>query len=50
MRALVYWSAVEAPPKGKKARARTQEIFNQWSSETKRPLAQLSMILALSVD
>lgn len=49
-RALVHWGAAADPPKGKKARAAVQELFNGWATETGRPLSQLSMMLALSVD
>jgi 3-methyladenine DNA glycosylase Tag len=49
-RALIHWRAAAEAPKGKKARAAVQEIFNGWAAETGRPLAQLSMILALSSE
>lgn len=49
VRALGHWGAFDAEPKGKRARARAQEIFNAWHTATGRPLCQLSMILALSV-
>lgn len=48
--ALLKWSAVQAIPRGKRALQNVQEIFNQWSDESQRPLCQVSMILALSVD
>jgi 3-methyladenine DNA glycosylase Tag len=38
------------PPKNKAGRAAAQACFNAWAAETGRPLSQLSMILALSVD
>lgn len=50
VRALIKWNAIEAEPKAKKAKQRVQDIFNQWSEEGERPLCQISMILALSVD
>jgi len=50
VRALKKWNAIEAEPKAKKAKLRVQDIFNQWSEEGERPLCQVSMILALSVD
>ena len=39
-----------SPPKTKADRAAAQACFNAWAAETGRPLSQLSMILALSVD
>jgi len=50
VKALNHWGAVDGDPKGKRARAQVQEIFNAWALETGRPLCQLSMILAVSVD
>ena len=50
VRALNHWGAVEGPAKGKRDRARVQEVFNGWAAATGRPLSQLSMILARSVD
>lgn len=47
--ALKRWAEMP-PPKNRKDRAAAQACFNAWSSETGRPLSQLSMILALSVD
>jgi hypothetical protein len=38
------------PPKNKAERAAAQAYFNAWAAETGRPLSQLSMILALSVE
>lgn len=49
-RALLKWGAVQDIPRGKRALQNVQEIFNQWSDENQRPLCQVSMILALSVD
>ncbi|HZS85528.1 MAG TPA: DNA-3-methyladenine glycosylase I [Stellaceae bacterium] len=48
--ALQHWGAVAAPPKSKADRARVQDLFNGWAGETGRPLCELSMILAQSVD
>ena len=48
VRALGQWGVVDAEPKGKAARRRVQEAFNQWAEESGRPLCQISMILALS--
>ena len=50
VRALQHWGAVESEPKGKRAQAKVQEAFNAWAAEAGRPLSQISMILALSVD
>ena len=48
--ALERWGAADAPPKNRKDRAAVQAYFNAWASETGRPLCQLSLILAASVD
>ncbi len=48
--ALNHWGGFDGVPKGKRDRALVQERFNLWAAETGRPLCQLSMILALSVD
>ncbi len=48
--ALRHWEATEAPPKSRSERAIVQSLFNAWKEETGRPLAHLSMILALSVE
>src|ERR1700756_5378386 len=48
--ALKHWRAVAAPPKNRADRAQVQAAFNQWAAETGRPLCQLSLILAASVD
>ena len=50
VRALNHWGAFAGQPKGKGDRQRVQEAFNTWHGETGRPLCQLSMILAASVD
>jgi 3-methyladenine DNA glycosylase Tag len=49
-RALQHWGVVTRPPKGKGERGRVQAAFNDWAAETARPLCQLSMVLALSLD
>ena len=49
VRALGHWGAFEGEPKGKRAQADVQAVFNAWGQATGRPLCQLSMILALSV-
>ena len=48
--ALRHWGAVEAPPKNRKDRAAVQSCFNDWTAETRRPLCQLSLILAASIE
>jgi len=50
MLALSHWGAFKGEPKGKKARAQVQEVFNAWVEETGFPLAHLSMIAATSLD
>jgi len=47
--ALKKWAEMR-PPKNKADRAAAQTYFNAWASESGRPLSQLSMIMALSVD
>jgi 3-methyladenine DNA glycosylase Tag len=46
---LKHWAEMP-PPKNKRDRAMAQAVFNAWATETGRPLSQLSLILALSVD
>ena len=48
--ALKRWGAVAAPPKNRQDRARVQAAFNVWAGESGRPLCQLSLILAASVE
>ena len=48
--ALKHWGAVDSPPKNRKDRADVQSRFNDWAAETGRPLCQLSLILAASVE
>jgi 3-methyladenine DNA glycosylase Tag len=48
--ALKYWGAVDRPPKNREDRATVQSCFNAWAAETGRPLCQLSLILAASVE
>jgi 3-methyladenine DNA glycosylase Tag len=50
VRALNHWDAFDGTPKSKAARQQVQEAFNAWHRASSRPLCQLSMILALSVD
>lgn len=48
--ALKHWGAITAPPKNRQDRAAVQAAFNAWAIETGRPLCQLSLILAASVE
>jgi len=52
--ALKHWglaaAAPNAAPKNRRDRAGLQACFNAWAAETGRPLCQLSMILACSVE
>jgi 3-methyladenine DNA glycosylase Tag len=48
--ALKHWGVVDAPPKSRKDRAVVQSCFNAWAAEGGRPLCQLSLILAASVE
>ena len=46
---LKHWAGM-APPKNRGDRAAAQAVFNSWAAESGRPLCQLSLILAMSVD
>jgi len=48
--ALKHWGAIAAPPKNRSDRAQVQAAFNTWAAESGRPLCQLSLILAMSVE
>jgi 3-methyladenine DNA glycosylase Tag len=48
--ALNHWKVFSGEPKTKADRARVQALFNDWAAATGKPLAHLSMTLALSVD
>jgi 3-methyladenine DNA glycosylase Tag len=48
--ALNHWDAFDGTPKSKADKVRVQEVFNAWVRASSRPLCQVSMILALSVD
>jgi 3-methyladenine DNA glycosylase Tag len=48
--ALQHWGARAAAPKNRGDRAAVQACFNAWAAETGRPLCQLSLILAASVE
>ena len=50
VKALNKWGAVKGEPKGKKARRNVQLVFNDWAAESGLGLAQMSRILAASVD
>ena len=50
IKALNHWDAFSGAPKSRADRLRVQETFNAWHRATSRPLCQLSMILAASVD
>ncbi len=50
VKALNHWDAFAGVPKSKADRRRVQQVFNAWHQATSRPLCQLSMILAASVD
>ena len=47
---LKHWGVVAAPPKNRKDRAAVQSAFNAWAAETGRPLCQLSLVLAASIE
>ena len=46
---LKHWAGM-APPKNRGDRVAAQRLFTAWAAETGRPLCQLSLILACSVD
>jgi len=48
--ALNHWGAFKGEPKNKGDRAKVQTQFNEWATETRLPLAHLSMTLAASVE
>jgi 3-methyladenine DNA glycosylase Tag len=50
VKGLNHWGAFAGEPKGKAARAKVAEIFNNWAEATGLPLAHLSMMLAVSLD
>jgi 3-methyladenine DNA glycosylase Tag len=50
VRALNHWDVLAGAAKGKVDLARLQAAFNAWQTETSKPLAHLSQILAMSVD
>ena len=50
VRGLAHWEACDGNPRTKAGRTAAEAVFNAWAAKTRRPLCQLSMILALSVD
>lgn len=46
---LVRESVIEKTPTGKAAQQKVQDAFNAWSSESGRPFAHISAVLALSI-
>jgi len=50
VRALAAWQVVPEKPTSRTALATVQAAFVAWHEETGKPLAQLSQILAMSVD
>jgi 3-methyladenine DNA glycosylase Tag len=50
VKALNRWGAVAGEPKGKKARREVQDAINAWAGESGLSHAEISRILALSVD
>jgi len=47
---LKHWAGMAGPPKNRGERAAAQQVFNDWAAESGRPLCQISLILAMSVD
>ena len=47
---LKRWGVLDKPPKNRNDRAVVQSYFNAWATQTGRPLCQLSLILAHSVE
>ena len=50
LRALAHWGAYDGSGKGKRERAKVQDVFNGWAAATGRPLSHLSLLLARSID
>ncbi len=48
--ALKHWSLYDGPGKGKRERAKVQEVFNALRAESGLPLCRISMTLAQSID
>lgn len=49
-KALQKWAGIDCKPSTRKALLEAQQCMCQWREESDRPLCQVSMILALSVD
>ncbi|HEX9791745.1 MAG TPA: DNA-3-methyladenine glycosylase I [Kiloniellales bacterium] len=50
LKAMAHWGAYDGSGKGKRERAKIQDVFNAWVEATSRPLSHLSLLLARSVD
>jgi 3-methyladenine DNA glycosylase Tag len=50
VKALNHWGLYDGTGKGKRELAKVQEVFNALMAETGKPLCQISMTLAQSVD
>jgi 3-methyladenine DNA glycosylase Tag len=50
VRALAHWDVITGKPTSKTELARLQAAFDAWQTETGKPQAHLSQILAMSVD
>lgn len=50
VRALNRWGALQGDARSKRERLEAQKAIGAWAQEAVRPLCQVSMILALSVD
>lgn len=48
--ALKRWGVIAGPAKNRKDRAQVQAAFNSWARQSGRPLCQLSLIVAGSVE
>lgn len=48
--ALAYWGAYTGRATSKRALATIQSLFNAWHEQSRRPLCQISQILAFSID
>lgn len=48
--ALIEAGIIDKPPTGKAARRKVQQAYNQWQQESGLELAEISRVLALSID
>ena len=48
--ALIAEGVIEKPPSSAKALRTVQGAFNEWATESGRPLAHISRTLACSID